>query len=365
MKPRLWKIIIYWVLAIAGMVVPFQGFRLLGLLGPPPYLLHDDRLGPEWSQAQTFPDGSTVHVHTYANAAAAKEGAKALATAIPQSSTTKTLDVVRYTRRDNRTRGLLVPSDNRVLQIEAGDDQAVDETLTSLPFVSENPEKNLARVVLNNYLGIIFVAVALYVVLWFYFLFRGATWAAGIPPPASVTPVPAETLRTRLLAINDLNLPFLVREEPCGRLVAEWRIADANWVGMLQASGLRMAHQVYLELDPGAHKVRVLERHRTITWCGDIPRVGWFWSFLQGISFYDYKRSIKGVLARFLYKRGIEVGLFFKDGQWATTAYDYRFNVTEMKNPLIQAIVGSGWTFAPVVTFFRLLGGREPACIRA
>ena len=36
-------------------------------------------------------------------------------------------------------------------------------------------------------------------------------------------------------------------------------------------------------------------------------------------------------------------------GRWSST--------TEMKNPLIQAILESGWTFAPVVTFFRPLGG--------
>ena len=36
---------------------------------------------------------------------------------------------------------------------------------------------------------------------------------------------------------------------------------------------------------------------------------------------------------------------------------DARFHLPELKNPLIQATVESGWTFAPVVTFFRPLGG--------
>ena len=74
--------------------------------------------------------------------------------------------------------------------------------------------------------------------------------------------MPEETLRARLLAVNDLDLPFQLREEgPNGRLVAEWRIADDRWVGLMEAGELTKAHQVYLKLDPGAH--RVLEGRAT------------------------------------------------------------------------------------------------------
>jgi hypothetical protein len=51
------------------------------------------------------------------------------------------------------------------------------------------------------------------------------------------------------------------------------------------------------------------------------------------------------------------MGLFYKDGRWTTTAYNYRFLLSEMKNSLIEVTIESGWTFAPVVTFFRPLGG--------
>jgi hypothetical protein len=41
-----------------------------------------------------------------------------------------------------------------------------------------------------------------------------------------------------------------VREEGRrGRLVAEWRIADARWLGPMEAGGLTATHQVHLELD--------------------------------------------------------------------------------------------------------------------
>jgi hypothetical protein len=344
MKPQVWKIVVLIVGAFVAMAGPILAVLLLAFLGPPPYLLDEDRLGPEWSMPREFPDGSTVIVHNYADAAAAKQGADALLNPIPRSSTFTGPHSCRYTRADDHRRGLLVPIGNRVIQIEAGDDEVVYERLTSLPFLRVNPEKNLMSVLLTEHLSLFFAGFAGYLVLWFYGLFRGGAWAARLPPQPGITPVPAETLRGRLLAINDLNLPFQVREEPSGRLVAQWRIADANWVGILHAGGLHKAHSVHMELDPRTHMVRVLDRDRTVTWHGDVAGVGHSWSFFQGISFFQYEK-------------GAQVGLCFKEGQWTTTAYHYSFRLAEMKNPLIEVITASGWTFAPMVTFFRPLGG--------
>ena len=179
--------------------------------------------------------------------------------------------------------------------------------------------------------------------LWLACLFRGGAWAASIASAPGVAPVSAETLRARLLAVNDFDLPFQVREEGRrGRLVAEWRIADARWLGLMEAGGLTAAHQVHLELDLKAHRVLAQARSWAISWSAGVPHLGRSWSFFRGINFFEFER-------------GALVGLFFKDGRWTTTAYNYRFHLAEMKNPLIQAVVGSGWTFAPVVTFFRPL----------
>jgi hypothetical protein len=344
MKPRVWKIVVVFVGAFVAMAGPIGAVLLLAFLGPPPYLLDEAHLGPEWSMPRQYPDGSTVVVYSYADAAEAEHGADALLNPIPRSSTFTAPHSRRYTRADDHRRGLLLPIGTRVIQIEAGDDEAVYQRLTSLPFVRANPEQNLMSVLLSEHLGIFFAGVAVYLGFWFYGLFRGGTWAARIDPLPGVTPVPAEVLRGRLLAVNDLNLPFQVREEPSGRLVAEWRIADANWVGILHAGGLRKAHFIHMDLDPGAHKVRILDRDRTVTWHGDVAGLDRSWSFFRGISFFQYEW-------------GAQVGLFFKEGRWTTTAYNYSFRLAEMKNPLIEVIVASGWTFAPVVTFFRPLGG--------
>jgi hypothetical protein len=346
-RPKIWKIVVLYIAAFAGMILPIAVGIWLAFSGPPPYLLREDGLGPEWAEPtpHDFPDGSSVTVYAYPDEAAAREGAGAVLKAVPRESTELQPGRTRYTRRDNGRRGLVLALGSRVIHIEAADDGKVDARLGGLPFVGENPEKGLMTLLFTRYLLPALLGVVGFFLAWLALLYRGGSWAAAIPSAPSVAPVPAETLRARLLAVNDLGLPFRVREErPGGRLVAEWRIVDACWLGLVEAGGLTKAHQVYLELDPGAHKVRTQDRDRTVSWSGGVARLGWSWSFFRGIDFFHYER-------------GALVGLFFKDGRWTTTAYDYRFHLAEMKNPLIQAIVESGWTFAPVVTFFRPLGG--------
>ncbi|MGE3936183.1 MAG: hypothetical protein AB7F67_23170, partial [Rhodospirillaceae bacterium] len=37
--------------------------------------------------------------------------------------------------------------------------------------------------------------------------------------------------------------------------------------------------------------------------------------------------------------------------------YAYTFNLQEMKQPVIEVITNAGWTYKPVITFFRPIGG--------
>ena len=338
--------VVYVVGIVAGILVPVVAGLLLGFLGPAPYLLNEHRLAPEWSSHRTFADGSSVVVRTYPSPAEARQGAEAISQSIPTSSSSRTLNVRRYTRADDQRRGLLLPVGSRVVQVEAADAGAVDARLRGLPFIRENPEKNVMWVLFTEHLGAVLAGLALYVLAFGYVMARGASWAWEVLPAPGVAPVPAETLRSRLLALNDLGLPFQVREEPDGRLVAEWRSADAEWAGLMESGGLRDTHRVHLDLDPGAHRVRNVDEHVTVSWSGGIAHVSASFSFFRGISLYDYRR-------------GVQAGLFFRDGRWRTKAYDYRFLLSEMKSPLVEAVTGSGWTFTPVVAFFRPLARRS------
>jgi hypothetical protein len=341
MRPSRLRIIVYVAGIIAGFVVPVAIALALGFLGPPPYLLDEDGLGPAWSSPRRFPDGSTVSVTAYSSPGAANEEAESIGQSIPTSSASHTLNVIRYTRADDGRRGLLLPVGRRIVHIEAADDRAIDERLHSLPFIHENPEKNPVWLLFSESTGVALAGLGLYILALGVLMVRGGSWAAEIAPPAQSAPVPAETLRSRILALNDLDLPFHLREES-NRLVAEWRIADARWIGLMEAGGLHDVHRIYMELDPERHRVRSLDEHQTVSWGGGIAQVSGPYSFFRGIAFFEYSR-------------GAHLGLFFSNGRWTMKAYDYRFLLSEMKTPLVEVTVGSGWTFTPVVTLSRPL----------
>lgn len=342
MRPSRRRIIVYVAGIIAAVVIPVAAGLVMGFLGPAPYLLDEAGLGPEWSSPRRFSDASTVSVTTYPTASAAHQAVESISQSVPTSSTTRTLDVVRYTRADDGRHGLLLPVEGRIVHVEAADDRAIDARLQALPFLRENPEKNLLWVLFTRYTSVAFWGLGLYILALLIFTARGGSWAAEIAPRPRTTPVTAKTLRSRLLALNDLDLPFQVREES-GRLVAEWRIADERWVGLMEAGGLHDVHRIFMDLDAERHQVRSLDVRRTVSWDAGDAKLSASFSLFRGISFFDYSR-------------GMKLGLFFRNGRWSIKGYDYRFLLSEMKAPIVEAIVGSGWRFTPVVTLSRPLG---------
>lgn len=174
--------------------------------------------------------------------------------------------------------------------------------------------------------------------LLFYMLFvslvflRLATWAAVQEPDPGAQPVPAPTLRERLLAIDKLDVPFSVKpgERP-DELVAEWRYADARWLDHARAHHLRKVFRYTLRLDEAARTVRVFEfRAETDASAGmDGARLRFHMS--RGITFFEIRRETV-------------FGLQFRDGKLATDlAYTWRFSVDEIRAPLRDTVNKSGW----------------------
>jgi hypothetical protein len=321
------------------------GAFLLGFFGPPPFVLRADRLGVEWATPRHYPDGSTVSVYGFRDEAAARGGVAAVLRTFSHEWDQTTSDATRYSRPGDGGRGFILPVGNRVVRVEAANDAAVNARLASLPFVVKNPRRNWVWWLLTEHLTANFWGLGAYLILYAIAMARMAGWAARIEPSSGVLPATAEVLRERLLAVNDLNLPFRMRQDRPGCLVAEWRIADARWVAVFEAGGLKLDYEVHLRFDPTAHRVRSLTVARSLSWGSGAARLGWVFSYFRGIVFFESQR-------------GAAVGLLYKDGNWVVdSCYRYRFRSTELTNPLIEAITKSGWAYAPVVTFFRPLGG--------
>jgi hypothetical protein len=336
------RVVLIFVAAFAAILIPVGAGILITNLGPSRYLLHAEQLDDTWFSPQTFADDSTVVVYTAANANSSTDR-------IQKKDVTYSPGTQHYQRADNGRAGVLLSLNEHVIHIEGRDRAAVDSRLAQLPFVTENPEKSPTLEFVNQFLndhaiGFV-VGLCLYAVAFMLALPRAGSWAARIDPPPGLEPVAADVLRQRLLAINQQQVPFHVRELPRGRLVVEWNIVDAHWAGLLEAGGLKAQERMYVDLDPDSHCARVIYEQKTIRWSAGLGAAMGSFTFFRGIVFMSYES-------------GAAAGLFFKDGAWhARPAYHYQFVLTEMKRPIVDAIIGAGWSFKPVVTFVRWIGG--------
>ncbi len=170
--------------------------------------------------------------------------------------------------------------------------------------------------------------------IWF---FKGASWAASLPPVAGVTPASGQELRHRLLAINQLDVPYAVHEEsPGGRIVVTWRFADARWVDLARAGGMRATHRILLDLDESRRIARPTEQISRLDWSAGADGAGVTWRTAAGIVFFQYQHQ------RVFGLQLDEQGRFTP-----RLSYAYTFNLQEMKAPLISAVTGGGWGWRP------------------
>lgn len=339
------RVLLLFLLAFAGIIVPFVVVFLAGLLGPPPYLL---RAAPapagQLSERRTA-DGVQVRWQAFATAAEARAAAKSELRSLPTSSRSSALHQLRYRRVDNQLHGLLLPVDRMLLQLEGPSREAIDAALQQLPEITANPRRNLVWTAATTYPWPSVAVLLAYSGVYLLALSHAGSWAGSISAQ-SVQAVPAPALRERLLAINALDSPILVTELSPQRLQVDWRIADARWISLMQAGGLQQAHRIVLEIDPQGQTVRAIDQSWRVDWSAEVGRLRAGASFFRGIAFTSYQR-------------GAAYGLLLNDaGQWQLgEAYDYRFDLTELKQPLIAATVESGWHWKPVVSFARWLGG--------
>jgi hypothetical protein len=347
LKTQVWRVVVLFLVCIAAVVIPIGIGLMLAFLGPPPYLLIEGALTPKWLQPATDPDGSTVTVRLYPDARAASAAASQMEKRLSSSSSTVTKSpwFVQYKLPTGRKAGVLMAVGRAVVRVEADTDEHVQHRLAALPFVRKNPRPNLMFALFQNHVMAMLAGVGIYALACAVGMIRGGTWAARLAPPKGVEPLPVEELHAKLLAINALDVPVQIRQAANKDLIAEWRLVDARWTGILERGGLNMAHQVRLRFDPDRHRVRTIDSNYRISWRQGVAHLSWAFSCFRGITFFEFAS-------------GREYGLLYRDGNWGIyPAYNYRYSITELKQPVIHAILSSGWEYQPVVLFARWLTG--------
>jgi hypothetical protein len=168
------------------------------------------------------------------------------------------------------------------------------------------------------------------------------SWAAAVEPKSEVR-LPTEEVRRRLLSLNDESLPFVVVQDSdnANRVTASWKIADEKWIELFAARGLRIQYALRMKLLEAKCVVEAQDNFKRFEYTAGLGA--------RGIRFRSRFSFFKGI-SLFQYQRGLRYGLIFKDGELKIDyAYNYRFSMAEIKNPIIDIVTESGWTFKPVI----------------
>lgn len=160
-------------------------------------------------------------------------------------------------------------------------------------------------------------------------------------PDDDVVAVPRADLEARLLGINHAQVPFTIGPSNDADLQAEWKIVDASWYEIFAKAGLEKSHRILLGFNEGKHEVRALEEAWEVEWRSGVPNMRLSMAKQQGRTL-----GSKSFGKAYAFK-GVNPLSF---GQ----VYDYRFDVSEMKDPITGTILTAGWTYVPVMTKGRL-----------
>ncbi|MEM2882455.1 MAG: hypothetical protein QXU06_00900 [Candidatus Bathyarchaeia archaeon] len=157
------------------------------------------------------------------------------------------------------------------------------------------------------------------------------------PPP--ISPVSKRELEDRLLSLNDPSKPYRISRGEGTDLVAEWKIADSEWWGIFNKSGLKYAYRASLLLDEGRRSVRCYEQLDRIAWTAGLegirPHIAYRRSFFRGMILHKRERA-KGY------------GIKRLGPPEAGKVYEYAFDIDEIRGPIIAVVEDCGWEWVPV-----------------
>lgn len=154
-------------------------------------------------------------------------------------------------------------------------------------------------------------------------------------PADGVVPRSAEEVRAALLGVNRPDAPYVIRDGAAedSDLVAEWRVAEPVWQTIFVDSQLTRAVRIGMRLVPEDREVRVIEEGREVTRVGNPPQLKISEAYSRGPD--------RTVSTRYTVKRGDSGGL--------EATETFRFDSAELRDPLQNAVLKSGWTWRSVL----------------
>ncbi len=272
-----------------------------------------------------------------AQGARAMKGKNGIGVAGEQSSTVGGTGQMLTTFSDGSV-SFIEATTSAVFQVLAKDAGRAKTYVREVGLLIENPDVSGSQGWLaSNKFLVLVLLVLVFGCLWLIWIFKGGAWVAAIAPRSGVAPVSASELMSRLRGINDLDVPFQIVERGSDLLTAEWRI-DEKWRGLLERERVQLVTALTMKLSRGRPAVSVVETQRKLV-------------KEQGILSWASHRTLFRGITLVSYDARTTYGLCYVNGEFRVTGYEYKFNVWEMKNPLIEVITASGWKWEPQVLF--------------
>lgn len=286
------------------------------------------------------PDGSAI-VARFADAAAAGAAAREYAAQAIGRWPPVGSDGLRTAARPGGDSVTFALAGRTLVVVTGSDERALSQRLRALGAIM--PGTAAADAAAQEFWlyrpGVLPALAALLAAVCIVAFFKGAAWAGAIPPRAGARPLPAADLRQRLLAIDATGLPLAITAEDGGRrIVVTWRFADARWLDLARVRQLRYVQRLVLVPDEASRTVRVTEQQTRFDAAAGPGGVSVEWRTTYGITFFEVER-------------GRVFGLQFDaDGRpLPDPGYAWRFDVREMKAPLVEAVTGAGWEWRPTL----------------
>lgn len=153
-------------------------------------------------------------------------------------------------------------------------------------------------------------------------------------PKPGVAPLSAHEVRLAIIGIDRVSSPFTIREGTAEGvdLVAEWRIVDAAWYEIFAKAGLTKVFKVLMKLDPDKHEVRSVDEEWSVEWRVGVPNLS------------QVAQKFRGQKTEVEFGQAYAFTEELRPGQ----VYNYKFRTSEIKGPLQEAVIGSGWTWRGV-----------------
>jgi hypothetical protein len=314
--------------------------------------LRDEHPSSQAAAGAAFEDSTVAFFWAYTDSRSARNAASSLIDRLPISSQTSGPGGVRYTRSDDSQRGLVRTVGRFIVWLQGPNRVLVDSRFSALPSVERNPDTNIANTLVDENLALFITVILVWIVLQVFIWPRYASWAGTARAPAEkrAAAVNGNELITKLSAIEKTDGPVRVdRRRGDDELLVEWRYESGTWVSLMAAGGVTLVRRIRLRVDEKRHRVLARDEQSAVSWeaSGDGATVAtnFSWKAIRGIVFIQYERAAQfGVV--------LENGMP-KFGEH----YSFKFDVRELRAPVIAVLNDAGWDYRPVIAFNRLFGG--------